>query len=85
MASLTASKRLVVKIGSALLVDRDTGRLRADWLQDGWQYWALWNRLCAPSADFVEESETAMLEADAGRNLGFVRLVAERRETPRWR
>ncbi|MEL6103247.1 MAG: glutamate 5-kinase [Pseudomonadota bacterium] len=32
MASLTASKRLVIKIGSALLVDRDSGELRAEWL-----------------------------------------------------
>lgn len=33
MATLTAAKRLVVKIGSALLVDRQTGDLRADWLR----------------------------------------------------
>ncbi|MFT5743245.1 MAG: glutamate 5-kinase [Paracoccaceae bacterium] len=32
MASLTNAKRLVVKIGSALLVDRETGALRSDWL-----------------------------------------------------
>ena len=32
MASLTDTKRIVVKIGSALLVDRTTGTLRADWL-----------------------------------------------------
>ena len=32
MATLTQAKRLVVKIGSALLVDRDTGALRKDWL-----------------------------------------------------
>ncbi|MEP2640100.1 glutamate 5-kinase [Roseobacter sp.] len=32
MASLTAARRVVVKIGSALLVDRDAGRVRADWL-----------------------------------------------------
>jgi glutamate 5-kinase len=32
MASLSASRRLVVKIGSALLVDRATGALRRDWL-----------------------------------------------------
>lgn len=32
MASLTGAKRVVVKIGSALLVDRDTGDLRRDWL-----------------------------------------------------
>ena len=30
---LTAARRVVVKIGSALLVDADTGRLRADWLK----------------------------------------------------
>lgn len=33
MATLSAARRLVVKIGSALLVDRATGALRADWLQ----------------------------------------------------
>lgn len=32
MASLDSAKRLVVKIGSALLVDRNTGELRSDWL-----------------------------------------------------
>lgn len=32
MATLTDAKRIVIKIGSALLVDRTTGRLRADWL-----------------------------------------------------
>ena len=33
MAALIDAKRLVVKIGSALLVDRATGALRSDWLQ----------------------------------------------------
>lgn len=33
MAALTDAKRIVVKIGSALLVDRTTGELRADWLK----------------------------------------------------
>jgi len=32
VASLTQAKRLVVKIGSALLVDRETGNLRSEWL-----------------------------------------------------
>ena len=32
MAALTDAKRIVIKIGSALLVDRTTGDLRADWL-----------------------------------------------------
>ena len=31
-ARLTGARRVVVKIGSALLVDRDTGALRSDWL-----------------------------------------------------
>lgn len=33
MAALSDAKRLVIKIGSALLVDRDSGDLRADWLE----------------------------------------------------
>ncbi len=32
MATLTAARRLVVKIGSALLVEQATGALRRDWL-----------------------------------------------------
>ena len=32
MATLTTAKRIVIKIGSALLVDRSTGALRAEWL-----------------------------------------------------
>ncbi|SHL35293.1 glutamate 5-kinase [Roseovarius marisflavi] len=33
MATVSDAKRLVIKIGSALLVDRATGELRADWLR----------------------------------------------------
>ncbi len=33
MVSLGGTRRLVVKIGSALLVDHDSGELRADWLR----------------------------------------------------
>tara|TARA_R110002110_G_scaffold172752_4_gene375559 strand:- start:1486 stop:2592 length:1107 start_codon:yes stop_codon:yes gene_type:complete len=32
MAALTSAKRVVIKIGSALLVDRHSGALRRDWL-----------------------------------------------------
>ena len=32
MAAINDAKRLVVKIGSALLVDRETGDLRRDWV-----------------------------------------------------
>jgi glutamate 5-kinase len=34
MATLTSAKRIVVKIGSALLVDRNSGALRSDWLHE---------------------------------------------------
>jgi cyclopropane fatty-acyl-phospholipid synthase-like methyltransferase len=55
----------------------------ADMLDDAWQDWALWNETCAEAADndFVRElggREAQMLREDAGRNLGFVRLVAHR-------
>ncbi len=33
MAALTDAKRIVIKIGSALLVDRTSGALRSDWLK----------------------------------------------------
>ncbi|KUP92657.1 glutamate 5-kinase [Tritonibacter horizontis] len=33
MAALDAARRVVVKVGSALLVDRQTGALRQDWLR----------------------------------------------------
>ena len=32
MATLSDARRIVIKIGSALLVDRRTGALKADWL-----------------------------------------------------
>ena len=33
MATLSDARRIVIKIGSALLVDRRTGALKADWLR----------------------------------------------------
>ena len=33
MAAITSARRIVIKIGSALLVDRHTGALRSDWLK----------------------------------------------------
>jgi len=55
----------------------------ADWLEDGWKYWALWGRVCADQQG-VDGDEAAYVEADAGRNLGFARIVANRREKDRW-
>ena len=46
-------------------------------LADGWKYWMEWNRITA-SKPHVPNQEIKMLEVDAGRNLGFVRVVSER-------
>jgi hypothetical protein len=47
----------------------------ADSLPDGWRFWLDWLRLIAPQ----NTTEMQMLEADAGRNLGYVRAVGRRR------
>ena len=33
MAALTSYKRIIIKIGSALLVDASSGNIRTDWLR----------------------------------------------------
>ena len=53
------------------IVDIET----ADTLPDGWRLWLDWHRLIAPD----NEVEIKALEADAGRYLGYVRLVGHRR------
>jgi cyclopropane fatty-acyl-phospholipid synthase-like methyltransferase len=56
--------------------------LSVDWLDDGWRYWAEWDALCAEvgaghnPAGGAREAE--MLRLDAGRTLGFFRLVARK-------
>lgn len=47
----------------------------ADSMPDGWRYWLDWIRLIAPT----NSVEIAALEADAGRNFGYVRCVGRRR------
>jgi len=47
----------------------------ADSLPDGWRYWLDWHRAVAPD----NHVEIAAVEADAGRNLGYLRVVARRR------
>lgn len=53
---------------------------RADLLDDGWRDWALWCEVVAETStdDFVlgiVPGEGEMVRADAGRNLGFTRVV----------
>jgi SAM-dependent methyltransferase len=47
----------------------------ADTMPDGWKYWLDWLKAVAPD----NASEINTLEADAGRYLGYVRLVGRRR------
>jgi SAM-dependent methyltransferase len=47
----------------------------ADTMPDGWQSWLQWQRTVWPAND----AEIKALEADRGRLLGYVRLVASRR------
>lgn len=56
---------------------------RADWIEDGWRDWMHWTETTllhetAPLPDHAR-SEIEMLEIDAGRTLGFSRVVARRR------
>ena len=50
----------------------------ADMLPNGWRYWAISDAI---SAEWLGEQsqEAEMLSVDAGRNLGFTRMVARRR------
>lgn len=60
-------------------------KVYADLLSDGWKQWLLWTETCM-EYDYVAEQfrewvprEIEMLRTDAGRNLGFSRLVAHRK------
>ncbi|MEY8837725.1 glutamate 5-kinase, partial [Cribrihabitans sp. XS_ASV171] len=60
MATLTAARRLVVKIGSALLVDRSSGMLRGEWLRS----------LCADVAWLKEQGIDVVLVSSGSIALG---------------
>ena len=61
-----------------------TGQLHvevADMLPDGWREWLAWSEVCARAGVGMPEAaarEAEMLRADAGRLLGFVRIVGRR-------
>ncbi len=57
----------------------------ADWLEEGWQDWVFWNRALSEERGLDAEGETEMVKEDAGRNLGFARIVAQPRIPARWR
>jgi cyclopropane fatty-acyl-phospholipid synthase-like methyltransferase len=47
----------------------------SDTLADGWRFWVDWLRVIAPQ----NTVEIGAMEADAGRNLGYIRVVGRRR------
>jgi cyclopropane fatty-acyl-phospholipid synthase-like methyltransferase len=55
----------------------------ADTLVDGWKLWLDWNEVCAQFGQeklaHLARREAEMLRVDDGRTLGFVRLIAQRR------
>ena len=51
----------------------------ADTLEDGWKLWLQWQRVVAPD----NTVELQAIEADAGRTLGYVRVVARLRADAR--
>jgi ubiquinone/menaquinone biosynthesis C-methylase UbiE len=48
---------------------------RADTMEDGWQFWLDWQRRVCPD----NVVELAAVEEDAGRTLGYVRVIARRK------
>jgi cyclopropane fatty-acyl-phospholipid synthase-like methyltransferase len=51
----------------------------SDSVPDGWRQWQLWLQVCRDAGYPSDDNGLAMLEQDAGRNLGFTRMVAQRR------
>lgn len=52
---------------------------RADAIPDGWQHWLKWLEVCLEAGFPSPPEEMKMLRADAGRTLGFTRLVARKK------
>lgn len=51
----------------------------ADMIEDGWEHWMMWMQIVfdREGKDYARK-EIDMLQEDAGRNLGFTRVVAQR-------
>jgi len=51
----------------------------AESMADGWQFWLKWQKVVAPE----NAVEIRAIEKDAGRHMGYVRVIAERRSDAR--
>ena len=52
----------------------------ADTLEDGCRYWVQWDRAIMAAGTNHFPSDEEALETDQGRHIGFVRMVARRKE-----
>jgi cyclopropane fatty-acyl-phospholipid synthase-like methyltransferase len=52
----------------------------ADLVPRGWEHWLRWLEIAGANGYRNDEQEAAMVRLDAGRNLGFTRLVARKVE-----
>lgn len=50
----------------------------ADLVPKGWERWLRWLEVCGAQGFRADERQAAMLRVDAGRNLGFARVVARK-------
>jgi glutamate 5-kinase len=73
LAALTQAKRVVIKIGSALLVDRSTGSLRADWLASLAQD-VVWLKKLGVDVVLVSSGSIALGRGVLGLGLGTLAL-----------
>jgi cyclopropane fatty-acyl-phospholipid synthase-like methyltransferase len=51
----------------------------ADMIPDGWKHWLKWLEVCRDAGYPSSPEEIDMLHSDAGRTLGFTRLVAHKK------
>jgi SAM-dependent methyltransferase len=51
----------------------------ADSIPEGWEFWLKWLEVCAEEGYPSGPDEAEMLRVDAGRNLGFTRIVARKK------
>lgn len=51
----------------------------ADMIPDGWKHWLTWLEIAAEQGYPSNRDEIELLRQDAGRNLGFTRVVARRK------
>jgi cyclopropane fatty-acyl-phospholipid synthase-like methyltransferase len=52
----------------------------SDLVPDGWKHWLRWLEACGEQGAPTDPKEIEMLRADAGRNLGFTRVLAKKKQ-----